>query len=127
MESAGPDDIALLTAYCDAAMRRDADAATAGYTTPVAFITTRGTRTLATDDELRSSIAAAYAHYDTLGITQVAFTSGRAIALNDHLRHLEARWVARRADDTIAVDVTTWYVLRRTDAGWRIAAVINTG
>lgn len=125
MEAAGPEDIAVIAAYTAAAVRHDAEAASDVYTFPVAFISPQATRVVAHRDDLRDSLAAAYDGYKADGITDITFECGGAIALGERLRQVEVRWHARRPGGDTALDVITWYILRHTDEGWRIAASIR--
>lgn len=125
MESAGPEDIALITAYAEAAIRRDVDAAVAMYTFPAAFLSPRPTRVAHTPDDLRAMIAAAYAGYDAEGLHDIRLACGRALALGPDIRQVEVHWHVRLGDDG-AREMSTWYVLRRTDAGWRISGSLRT-
>jgi hypothetical protein len=125
MDVANSEDNAVMAAYCRAAIAGDADAAADVYNIPVTMYSAAPPKVYASRDELRAALAAAYAQYKLDGITDVQFGCGRAFDLGPHLRQLEVRWHATRADGSIAIATHSWYILQRTDRGLKIAGSIR--
>lgn len=125
METARPEDDAVMAAYCRAAIAGDADAAADVYNIPVTMYSAGQPKVYATREELWTGLAAAYASYKQDGITDVKYATGRAFDLAPHIRQLEVRWHAYRADGSVAIATHSWYLLLRTDRGLKIAGSIR--
>lgn len=125
MQRASEDDIALMSRYAAAFLRRDPDAATDVYAVPALGVSASGTHAVVTREQRRDSLAQAYARYDADGITALEFECGRAFAFGDRVRQVEVRWIARRADGSTAIDASTWYVLQHDGENWKICVGIS--
>lgn len=125
MPSPPDDEVALLQRYADAFAARDLDAAVGVYTFPAVLTSNQGTRVVPDADTARALISRAWASYEQLEIASAEFETGQTFAYSDALHQVELRWHIRRRDGSTLWRYPSWYLLRRTAAGWRIEAVIT--